>query len=64
MGLGKVKSTLIRPKSCEDCPFFERVRSPLDIQYNCRYFNKGSYEMPDKKFAFCNVECIFVSEND
>jgi len=59
-----MKSTLMKTKSCEDCPFFERIRSPVDTHYNCRYYNKGSYSMEDKKFSFCKVECIFVTENN
>jgi hypothetical protein len=59
-----MKSTLIKSKTCEDCLFFERVRSPIDTHYTCRFYNKGSYEMREDKFPFCKVECIFVSERD
>jgi hypothetical protein len=57
-----MRSTLLRPSKCEDCLFFERLRSPYGTNFNCRYYNKSTYSINGNKFPFCRVECIFVTE--
>jgi len=56
---------IIEPKSCGECPFFERTSSQDVTIFTCKlYGNRGASSVQGDKFSFCKVEKIVVYEKE
>ena len=41
----------------------EIVHSPLGVSFFCRFYKKGTFSLNGKKFDFCKITQIIVSES-
>ena len=57
------QSQIIIPQRCKECPFFEIRHSSLGVSFFCRFYKKGTFSLNGKKFDFCKITQIIVSES-